>query len=333
MPKSKSKPSADEARLKLATEIQDRLEKNIVERASIDALARRFGTPLFSNDDISDLAVLLDVDPSRFNPHRAELEYIAHAYLASTVLPSRREKGKKLRDALASAEALDRRGAKKLRGMLSALLFACRQLADGMGSARQHSQMILDMLDIGSAEAAEDGPGPAAERIKLALEPAIEEEALRRALCSVARLADTSRPAVEGIDAATQQVLAQLAKAVELALVYLVAPSQKEIDKADAADSIDAAPHLRLAIRGTLRGNHGPGLPLEAFAGGLLRIYELIVGKQAKIYWSDYTGTLSGKCISFVQRALKPLGATISPNELAGIVKVGKQSRLRNKRN
>ena len=329
---SKSVPPANSRRLQLSAEIHNRLTPGTEARNGVDALSRRFGELarakntkqpvvvgqlVLSDGDICDLAALLGVDPSKFAAHRAEIEYISREYVETTEAPGRRK-------------------ARKLRETLTALRSACRNLADGVGSVRQHAQTVLDLLDIAAIEAADDGPGPDAETIKVALESAIEddklieEDALRHAVRLIAQLANASFSAANAIDPATRKAIEQLSDAGERALSYQLAPNQKEIDAADEAGSVDANPHVRLAVRRTLRGHHsGPGLPLEALVAGLLRIYEQVVGSRPVIWWSDYTQKPEGKCIPFVQRALQPFGATITPYELAGIIKPHKYRRPR----
>jgi hypothetical protein len=167
---------------------------------------------------------------------------------------------------------------------------------------------LLYLLNVATPEAAEDGAGAGAGDIVVALETAIEEDDLRQLVWGIGRLAMAAGQAVE----------------------IHKAPEQTEIDGADGlrtADApTDAKPHLRLAVRGTLR-RHGGDILLQAHVATLLDIYKTVMGKPAALTNSSdgRAPRLSGKCLDFVRVALLPLGATITPDQLDAMIETAKK--------
>jgi hypothetical protein len=135
---------------------------------------------------------------------------------------------------------------------------------------------LLAVFGVDRVEAAEDGPGPRADRLVRALEVVQEEDWIRAAIWTVGRLA----------------------KAVAAAKPYQIAPKPS-----------DSGARIALAIRGAFTG-HSPDLALDSFAADMMRIYTAITGKKPTAPRRE--GKIYGPCFDFLVATMDPAGA-VSP--------------------
>jgi hypothetical protein len=266
---------------------------------------------IYSDDDIRELADTLRVSSAAIMEHRVPLEYAASQYKNRWT-------------------AADRPETIQVKRRLTDLRDACRGLLACDLDVRAASRKILDLLDIDLPEAAEDGPGEGAALLAGALEVVIASKSLRHAIWRIAWLHEAGE-----ITPGIRRAIALMAAAAEHAMAFQVAPSQREIDAAAGvgglAGAASADPHVRLAVRGTLK-RHSSDLAQQAFAAELLRIYTNITGRPPRWTYSDSAQLrVSGKCLDFLQRAMRPLGVTITPYQFEELVYLGRSRSKRNK--
>jgi hypothetical protein len=290
---SKTIESADQRRLALSRQIHER-------RRGKPGQASDAPEPFYSDQDLTELAALISVDVSLLQPHRAAADYAAHMALDF------------------KAAQVSEEQAKRASRWLKTLENACQAISPTAAS-QSACLKVLEALDT-DIETAMDGPGSgpltaaAAWALMLsALAMAIEDETkasgednLRAMLTAFADAAVSNATPPADIALTAQR----LGRAAAGAGRYIKASRQ------------EPEANMRLALR-KMQSGHDADLARELIASEWLRIYSE-VKKRPTLTSTECQPRLTGECLPFVQRALRPLEYSITPDQVNRLLRLGR---------